>query len=317
MNHKEQDIKHTDTYINHTATEKWEFALQKRLKQCSPSLHRNYLEASTGACMMLDRYRNVFPQYTDHSSLHCLNIMNLAGQLVGDCLLQLNGSELYVLLTGILFHDLGMGISKADFEGLAPVLCGELYPVKGREAELIREYHQEFSALLVEKYSDIFEIRKEYVFPVMQAVRGHRKTDLWDENAFPAAFQIGTESVCLPYIAGIIRLADEMDLCRDRNSTLGGEEQMISDSYSRLVWRTHDTVTGMELTEKECILYAEGGGRDTWEELGKWTRKLQKTMDEVEQVITCRTPFFLPKRMVRIDKITPWLEQCQDITSET
>ena len=44
MNHKEQDIKHTDTYINHTATEKWEFALQKRLKQCSPSLHRNYLE---------------------------------------------------------------------------------------------------------------------------------------------------------------------------------------------------------------------------------------------------------------------------------
>lgn len=112
MNHKEQDIKHTDTYINHTATEKWEFALQKRLKQCAPSLHRNYLEASTGACMMLDRYRNVFPQYTDHSSLHCLNIMNLAGQLVGDCLLQLNGSELYVLLTGILFHDLGMGISK-------------------------------------------------------------------------------------------------------------------------------------------------------------------------------------------------------------
>jgi len=315
MNHKEQDIKHTDTYINHTATEKWEFALQKRLKQCSPSLHRNYLEASTGACMMLDRYRTVFPQYTDHSSLHCLNIMNLAGQLVGDCLLQLNGSELYVLLTGILFHDLGMGISKADFEGLAPVLCGELYPAKGREAELIREYHQEFSALLVEKYSDIFEIRKEYVFPVMQAVRGHRKTDLWDENAFPAAFQIGT--VCLPYIAGIIRLADEMDLCRDRNSTLGGEEQMISDSYSRLVWRTHDTVTGMELTEKECILYAEGGDRDTWEELGKWTRKLQKTMDEVEQVITCRTPFFLPKRMVRIDKITPWLEQCQDITSET
>lgn len=151
----------------------------------------------------------------------------------------------------------------------------------------------------------------------MQAVRGHRKTNLWDENAFPAAFQIGTESVCLPYIAGIIRLADEMDLCRDRNSTLGGEEQIISDSYSRLVWRTHDTVTGMELTEKECILYAEGGDRDTWEELGKWTRKLQKTMDEVEQVITCRTPFFLPKRMVRIDKITPWLEQCQDITSET
>lgn len=294
MNHKEQDIKHTDTYINHTATEKWEFALQKRLKQCSPSLHRNYLEASTGACMMLDRYRNVFPQYTDHSSLHCLNIMNLAGQLVGDCLLQLNGSELYVLLTGILFHDLGMGISKADFEGLAPVLCGELYPVKGREAELIREYHQEFSALLVEKYSDIFEIRKEYVFPVMQAVRGHRKTDLWDENAFPAAFQIGTESVCLPYIAGIIRLADEMDLCRDRNSTLGGEEQMISDSYSRLVWRTHDTVTGMELTEKECILYAEGGDRDTWEELGnghancrkqwmRWSRSLH-----VERHFSCR-----------------------------
>lgn len=307
MNDKKQDIKQADTYINNPAIENREFALQKRLRQCSPSLHRNYLEASTGACMMLDRYRTVFPQYTDHSSLHCLNIMNLAGQLVGDCLLQMNGSELYVLLTGILFHDLGMGISKADFESLAPVLCGELYPAKGREAELIREFHQEFSALLVEKYSDIFEIRKEYVFPVMQAVRGHRKTDLWDENAFPVSFQIGTESVCLPYIAGIIRLADEMDLCHDRNSTLGGEAQTISDSYSQLVWRTHDTVKGMELTEKECILYAEGGDRDTWEELERWACKLQKTMDEVEQVITSRTPFFLPKRMVRIVRMVPCL----------
>ena len=36
--------------------------------------------------MMLDRYRTVFPQYTDHSSLHCLNITNLAGKLVGDCM---------------------------------------------------------------------------------------------------------------------------------------------------------------------------------------------------------------------------------------
>lgn len=133
--------------------------------------------------------------------------MNLAGQLMGDCLEMLNGSELYVLLTGILFHDLGMGISNRDRD-------------------------------------------------------------------------------CLPYIAGIIRLADEMDLCRDRNSTLGVEEQMISDSYSQLVWRTHGTVTGMELTEEECILYAEGGDRDTWEELEKWAHKLQKTMDEVEQVIT-------------------------------
>ena len=77
-------------------------------------------------------------------------------------------------------------------------------------------------------------------------------------------------------IAGIIRLADEMDLCRDRNNTLGGEEQMISDSYSQLVWRTYAAVKEMELTEKECILYAEGGGRNIWGELEKWTCKLQK-----------------------------------------
>ena len=96
-----------------------------------------------------------------------------------------------------------------------------------------------------------------------------------------------------------------MDLCRDRNSTLGGEEQLISDAYSQLVWRTHDTVKEMELTEKECILYAEGGSRETWEELEKWARKLQKTMDEVELVIASRTPFYLPGRMVRIVGIMP------------
>ena len=51
---------------------------------------------------------------------------------------------------------------------------------------------------------------------------------------------------------------------------------MISDSYSQLVWRTYAAVKEMELTETECILYAEGGGRNIWGELEKWTCKLQK-----------------------------------------
>ena len=43
-----------------------------------------------------------------------------------------------------------------------------------------------------------------------------------DENAFPAAFQIGTESVCLPYIAGTIRLADGDGSCAVTGTVLFG-----------------------------------------------------------------------------------------------
>ena len=97
MNYREQDTDHGNTYINHTEIEKREFALLKRLRQCSPSLHS-------------------------------LNIMNLAGQLMGDCLEMLNGSGLYVLLTGILFHDLGMGISNRDRDCLPALYCGNHTP---------------------------------------------------------------------------------------------------------------------------------------------------------------------------------------------
>ena len=149
MNHKEQDIKHTDTYINHTATEKMEFALQKRLKQCSPSLHSETIwKLHRSLYEMLDRYRNVFPSIRTTAAF--LPEYYESGRTAGGRLsVAAEWKRAACAFDGDSFHDLGM-ISKADFEGPAPVLCGELYPAKGREAELIREYHQEFSALLVE-----------------------------------------------------------------------------------------------------------------------------------------------------------------------
>ena len=60
--------------------------------------------------MMLDRYKTVFPQYTDHSSLHCLNIMNLAGQLVGGTVIGVTGDPSICSMIEYMAHETGIGM---------------------------------------------------------------------------------------------------------------------------------------------------------------------------------------------------------------
>ena len=49
---------------------------------------------------MLSRYENYFPDFTDHTVLHTLDILDLCNQLIGRQIEKLNVQELYVLLMG-------------------------------------------------------------------------------------------------------------------------------------------------------------------------------------------------------------------------
>ena len=141
-------------------------------------------------------------------------------------------------------------------------------------------------------------------YPVLsaagQAARGHRKTDLMDPGEYPADLVIRGERICLPLIAGLIRLADELDLCCERSGLLGRAGRAVNDPYSRLVWRTHGTVKRLDIQAEEFVIVEEGADEETHRELQKWAGKLQAVSDEVWMAVEQRTAFFLPKRGVRI-----------------
>ena len=99
-----------------------DYGIERRLAQLSPELHSRYRDCVVISQRMLCRYENYFPDFTDHTVLHTLDILELCNRLIGSQIDRLTGEDLYVLLMGALFHDVGMGVSVSDFEQFRQVL---------------------------------------------------------------------------------------------------------------------------------------------------------------------------------------------------
>ena len=134
-----------------------DYGMTRRLAELSPQLHRRYRDCVVISQGMLCRYENYFPDFTDHTVLHTLDIQELCGQLIGGQIEKLTAEDLYVLLMGALFHDVGMGVSAADFDQFR-VALGLPEPADDTaRAWAVRDHHQELSGLYLEKYWEMLD----------------------------------------------------------------------------------------------------------------------------------------------------------------
>ena len=60
-----------------------DYGIERRLAQCAPELHGRYRDCVVTSQRMLCRYENYFPDFTDHTVLHTLDILELCNQLIG------------------------------------------------------------------------------------------------------------------------------------------------------------------------------------------------------------------------------------------
>ena len=122
----------------------------------------------------------------------------------------MSAEDAFVLLISCYMHDAGMGVSEKDFyEFMEVIPHEETIPLndKGAMIEFIRKYHYELSSAFVSKYGSFFELPDEdYINAVACVSCGHRKTDLYSESDY------SSDRFCLPYMAALIRLADEIDI---------------------------------------------------------------------------------------------------------
>ena len=136
--------------------------------------------------------------------------------------------------------------------------------------------------------------------------RGHRKTDLFDETEYPAAYRMPDgNTVCVPYLAALIRLADEVDVVASRNPMILYDIEIVKDEFSLLEHRKLDAVKSMEMTESEFILHAESDDEKVLEGLRDMVSKMQKTLDLCREVVEIRTPFSLSQNKVILVNHSP------------
>ncbi len=236
-----------------------DYAIENALRKRSPNPYKRYKDCFVVSERMLTRYENYFPDFTDHSLLHVMDILNYCAMLIGPQLERLSAEELYVLATAILFHDVGMGISFSDFD----VFMKELgLPVPSDPLERAREVrrnHHELSGLFLKKYSSIFEIPNErYLFAIIQLCRGHRKTDLMDERQYPSDYEVEeNRRVNLPYLASLIRLSDELDISQDRNISFLYDIENMPSKIDRDEFHKHMAIYSVEIEETKIVVRAK------------------------------------------------------------
>ncbi len=285
-----------------------DFALEKRLKEISPELHTRFTDTVFAIQNILNNYQLIFPDFTDHTVLHTLNIIDFCNQLIGKQINKLNADEIYSILVGCYFHDTGMGITLNDFNEFSKQIdFGDYFETHDKDnyPEIIRNFHNEYSGLFIKKYQHFFEFpSKEHMFAIVQISRGHRKTDLSDEEQYPKALKLENgNSICLVYASALVRLADEIDITASRNSHAIYDLSKIEHEIDLIEFMKHEAVKDLKIEEKEFVMVVSTDDEAIYQGLEKVAAKMQKTLDNCRSVVNGNTPFEITQERVVIKRI--------------
>ena len=283
-----------------------DYGIERRLAQLSPELHGRYRDCVVISQRMLCRYENYFPDFTDHTVLHTLDILELCNQLIGSQIDKLTAEDLYVLLMGALFHDVGMGVSTADFEQFRAVLGFPEPADDNARAWAVRDHHQELSGLYLEKYWRMLDLPNEaYAKAIIQVCRGHRKTDLMDPVGYPPAFEVEPgRTVCLPYLAALLCLADELDIAAERNVSFLYDVEKMPSPRDRREFRKHMAIRRVELEPEQVVVWAWTEDPEIRAGVEDVTDKLRDKLLLCRKVAAARSPFVITQAdvVLRMEK---------------
>lgn len=278
------------------------YSIERRLSECAPELHSRYRDCVVISLRMLRRYENYFPDFTDHTVLHTLDIIELCNKLIGDQVEKLTPEDIYVLMMGALFHDVGMGVSISDFEQFREVLGFPKPADDNARAWAVRDYHQELSGLYLEKYWRMLDFPNEsYAKAIIQVCRGHRKTDLFDEKNYPSQFEVEKgKTVSLPYLAALLCLADELDISSERNISFFYDVDKMPSARDRREFRKHMAIRQVELKPDRVVVHAWTEDPEIKEGVVEVTDKLRDKLMMCRKVAKERSSFTIAQADVEL-----------------
>lgn len=192
--------------------------LGKRLTKLNIDYLRILRDIHYTTVPLLQKYTVNYAEFSDHSYTHTERVIGNSDNLVAQNLRRLNADELFIYLIACYFHDTGMGINQEFFDKYADDVLAEVNTEGMDTKQLVRKYHNEFSAKMLEILQPkIKDLPKDISDAARTLCKGHRNYNLFDEEKFPAKFTLDNGNVVhIAYLAGLLRFADHMDLTRAR-----------------------------------------------------------------------------------------------------
>lgn len=283
-----------------------DFLLEKRLREEAPELHRRVTDSVTVLQRMLESFLTWFPDFTDHSMLHSLDVLNFCNQLLGDQVAALTIPECYVLVMACYLHDAGMGVTRENFEAFTREIQFADYRLKHPDASdtrIIRDFHNEYSGLFIRRYADLFDIPSEaLLFAIVQVSRGHRKTDLYDEQAYP---DLNTPDgvVRTAFLSAVLRLADEIDVGADRNPEILFDTSKLTQQVDIDAFGTHESIRTVAVTRDAVVLYAKPKEPRFVALIDDLAGKLQQTLSYCRDVAERRSDLRITQARVEVVRL--------------
>lgn len=281
-----------------------DYLLEKRLLELDKDLHGRFTDMVFALQHILSNYKLLFPAYTDHTELHSMAVIEFCNELIGVKQIErLNADEIYILLSACYLHDVGMGITQKNYDEFKVKLPEKEYfesHPNDSIANFIRTYHHEFSGMFIKKYAEFLEIpSKEHLRAIIQVSRGHRKTDLFNEDEYQIDYKMPNgNSVCLVYLASLVRLADEIHVMASRNPKLLYDIESITAELAIIENKKVLAVKSLEVTDDAFIMHVDRIDKNIINEERKVQIKMQDTLDYCRKATNGRTPYVITQERV-------------------
>lgn len=282
---------------------KTDYLVERRLKKTDPDLYSRFKNTPFAVNHILDRFKIFFPEFTDHTLLHCVTVTDFCNVLIGKQIDIMNPDELYVLLMASYLHDSGMCMREKDYEMFKEQIpYGDYYDTHPNAsiADFVRDFHHEFSGVFIKKYAEMLEIpSEEHVFAIVQVSRGHRRTDLYDEKEYPAEFRVPNgNTVCLPYLSALIRLSDEIDVVASRNPLLLYDIEALEDAKQIMEHLKHKMIRSLITTDDSFTMCVYTEDEAMIRQIENVRAKMQRTLDYCREMVEKRTKYRITQRRV-------------------
>jgi molecular chaperone HtpG len=262
--------------------------MEKLIKQLkgNAKLLSSIQNCVTEVTPILQGYITNFPDFTDHSINHSMTVLRYTELLLGNDLKKLNADEIYILIISGLLHDIGMcPTPKMKKE----IKVSATFKDSGKKFEdYLREIHQEVSYEYINTHWEKLGIINEtYSEAIGLIARGHRVVDLSNFEKYEPEYPVksGTDFVCLPYLASLLRLSDELDITNDRTPELLFSEYLPTNKISRQEWEKHKANYFVTFNRQIIKITSKCYNKDLYFALLKHYNKIDSVIKYVQKVV--------------------------------
>lgn len=267
-------------------------ALENHLDKLDKNLYLKFIETKKEVTLLLNAYAYNFPTYTDHSINHTLDVFEITSDLLTPKeISQLNADEAYILSMACILHDVGMCIPEEKIHTISGsesfVSYKQSYPNLSTE-EYIRDIHHTLSNKFIQEEWESLKIpSKKYAKAIALVAEGHRKVDLGNFDIYEPRFfpKSGKEFSCLPYLACILRIADELDVTNSRTPKLLTKYYMPNNDKSVLEWSKHIATSQRNYLDNKVIFEVDCSDQNIYAALQDQFDKIQKVINYCQKII--------------------------------